>query len=90
MRGLKTAVKIWKKEIEFKFTTWGIKKEQRTSFRKMRQDQIRSLRIFLVDDLLNRHKVGDFQIFKEDLEDLHRLRRVPIMKQIEEIYKKYL
>ena len=29
MRGLKTAVKIWKKEIEFKFTTWGVKEEER-------------------------------------------------------------
>ena len=39
MRGLKTAVKIWKKEIEFKFTTWGVKEEERKNFRKMRQDQ---------------------------------------------------
>lgn len=90
MRGLKTAVKIWKKEIEFKFTTWGIKEEQRKNFRKMRQDQIRVLRINMVDDLLNRQRVGDLQIFREDLENLHRLRRTPIMKEIEEIYKKYL
>ena len=41
MRGLKTAVKIWKKEIEFKFATWGIKEERRKNFRQMRQDQIR-------------------------------------------------
>jgi len=90
MRGLKTAVKIWKKEIEFKFTTWGIKEEHRTSFRKMRQGAIKALRINMVNDLLNRHNVGDLQIFKEDLENLHRLRRTPIMKEIEEIYKKYL
>ena len=90
MRGLKTAVKIWKKEIEFKFTTWGVKEEHRTSFRKMRQGAIKALRINMVNDLLNRHNVGDLQIFKEDLENLHRLRRTPIMKEIEEIYKKYL
>jgi len=90
MRGLKTAVKIWKKEIEFKFTTWGVREEERKNFRKMRQDQIRGLRIFLVEDLLNRHRVGDLQIFKEDLDNLYRLRRSPIMKEIEEIYKKYL
>jgi hypothetical protein len=90
MRGLKTAVKIWKKEIEFKFTTWGIKEEQRTSFRKMRQCAIKALRINMVNDLLNRHNVGDLQIFREDLENLHRLKRAPIMKEIEEIYKKYL
>ncbi len=90
MRGLKTAVKIWKKEIEFKFTTWGIKEEQRTSFRKMRQATIRVLRTNMVEDLLNRQNVGDLQIYKEDIESLHRLRRTPIMKEIEDIYKKYL
>jgi hypothetical protein len=90
MRGLKTAVKIWKKEIEFKFTTWGIREEERKSFRKMRQDQIRALRINMVNDLLNRHKVGDLKIFREDVENLHRLKRTPIMKEIEEIYRKYL
>jgi hypothetical protein len=56
----------------------------------MRQEQIRGLRIFLIQDLLNRHRVGDLQIFKEDLDNLYRLRRTPIMKEIEEIYKKYL
>ena len=90
MRGLKTAVKIWKKEIEFKFTTWGIKEEQRTSFRKMRQGAIKGLRMNMVQDLLNRHKVGDLQVYKEDLDSLHRLRRTPVMKEIEDIYKKYL
>jgi hypothetical protein len=90
MRGLKTAVKIWKKEIEFKFTTWGIKEDQRASFRKMRQATIRVLRLNMVEDLLNRHRVGDLQIYGEDIESLHRLRRTPIMKEIEDIYKKYL
>jgi molybdopterin synthase catalytic subunit len=90
MRGLKTAVKIWKKEIEFKFTTWGIKEEQRKNFRQMRQDQIRGLRAFMVEDLLNRHRVGDLKIFNEDLEALYRLRVTPIMAEIEGIYKKYL
>ena len=90
MRGLKTAVKIWKKEIEFKFTTWGIQEDQRTSFRKMRQGAIKVLRMNMVQDLLNRHKVGDLQVYKEDLDSLHRLRRTPVMKEIEDIYKKYL
>jgi hypothetical protein len=56
----------------------------------MRQDQIRALRINMVNDLLNRHKVGDLKIFREDVENLHRLKRTPIMKEIEEIYRKYL
>ena len=90
MRGLKTAVKIWKKEIEFKFTTWGIKEDQRASFRKMRQATIKVLRTNMVEDLLNRQKVGDLQIYMEDIESLHRLKRTPIMKEIEDIYKKYL
>ena len=87
MRGLKTAVKIWKKEIEFKFTTWGIKEEQRTSFRKMRQGAIKVLRMNMVQDLLNRHKVGDLQVYKEDLDSLHRLRRTPVMTERDDIYK---
>ena len=90
MRGLKTAVKIWKKEIEFKFTIWGIKEDQRASFRKMRQATIRVLRMNMVEDLLNRQKVGDLQIYREDIESLYRLKRTPIMKEIEDIYKKYL
>jgi hypothetical protein len=90
MRGLKTAVKIWKKEIEFKFTTWGIKEDQRASFRKMRQATIKVLRTNMVEDLLNRQRVGDLQIYMEDIESLHRLKRTPIMKEIEDIYKKYL
>lgn len=90
MRGLKTAVRIWKKEIEFKAITWGVKEEQRKNLRKMRQETIRSLRLAMVGDLLNRHKVGDIQIHKEDIEALRRLRRTPIMAEIEVIYKKYL
>lgn len=90
MRGLKTAVRIWKKEIEFKLTTWGVKEEQRKNLRKTRQESIRHLRLFLVNDLLNRHKIGDIQIYKEDVEVLYRLRRTPIMAEIEEMYKKYL
>ena len=42
MRGLKTAVKIWKKEIEFKFTTWGIKEEQRKNFRDRKSTRLNS------------------------------------------------
>lgn len=90
MRGLKTAVRIWKKEIEFKAITWRISPEHRSNYRRMRQDSIRALRLALVNDLLNRHRVGDMQLFKEDLEALQRLRRVPIMAEIEEIYRKYL
>lgn len=90
MRGLKTAVRIWKKEIEFKAITWGISPEHRSNYRKMRQDSIKHLRLFMVNDLLSRQNVGDLRIFKEDLEELHRLKRTPIMKKIEEIYKKYL
>ena len=89
MRGLKTAVQIWKKEIEFKFTTWGIKEEQRKNVRSMRQDSIRHLRQALISDLMNRHHIGDIIIFPEDLGKLRDLRRTPIIKQIEEIHKKY-
>lgn len=90
MRGLKTAVRIWKKEIEFKFTTWGISPEHRANYRRMRQEAIRHLRLSMVNDLLSRQNVGDLRIFKEDLEELHRLQRTPVMAKIEEIYKKYL
>jgi hypothetical protein len=89
MRGLKTAVQIWKKEIEFKFTTWGIKEEQRKNMRSMRQDSIRHLRQALISDLMNRHHIGDIIIFPEDLVKLSNLRRTPILSQIEVIHKKY-
>ena len=89
MRGLKTAVQIWKKEIEFKFTTWGIKEEQRKNVRSMRQDSIRHLRQALISDLMNRHHIGDIVIFAEDLGKLRDLRRTPILGQIEDIHKKY-
>jgi hypothetical protein len=56
----------------------------------MRQGAIKVLRMNMVQDLLNRHKVGDLQVYKEDLDSLHRLRRTPVMKEIEDIYKKYL
>ena len=90
MRGLKTAVRIWKKEIRFKIITLRITSEHRSNFRKMRQESIKSLRLAMVDDLLNRHKVGDLRIFKDDIKSLWRLRGTPVMAEIEEIYKKYL
>jgi hypothetical protein len=89
MRGLKTAVQIWKKEIEFKFTTWGIKEEQRKNMRSMRQGSIRHLRQALISDLMNRHHIGDIIIFPEDLVKLSNLRRTPILSEIEVIHKKY-
>jgi hypothetical protein len=89
MRGLKTAVKIWKKEIEFKFTVWGVKEEERKSVRKMRQESIKHLRQALISDLMSRHQIGDIIIFPEDLAALRVLRGTPILRKIEEIHKKY-
>ena len=90
MRGLKTAVRIWKKEIEFKTITWGISPEYRTQYRKMRQDAYRHAKIAMLEDLFNRHRIGDIRIYPEDLTNLQRLTQTPIYNQIEEIYKKYL
>lgn len=90
MRSLKTAVKIWKKEIEFKAITWGISLEYRSNYRKMRQEAFRSTKTAMLNDLFNRHRIGDIRIFPEDLERLQSLRTTPIYRHIEEIYKKYL
>jgi hypothetical protein len=90
MRSLKTAVKIFKKEIEMKWITYGIPIEDRTAFRKSRQESIRSLRAQMIDDLLNRHKVGDIQIWKEDINELHRMKSTPIFAVIERLYVKYI
>jgi len=90
MRSLKTAVKIFKKEIEMKWITYGIPIEDRTAFRKSRQETIRSLRAQMIDDLLNRHKVGDIQIWKEDINELHRMKSTPIFAVIERLYVKYI
>ena len=90
MRSLKTAVKIWKKEIEFKAITWGITPEYRSNYRRMRQEAFRSTKISMLNDLFNRHRIGDIRIFPEDLDRLQSLRDTPIYRHIEEIYKKYL
>jgi hypothetical protein len=90
MRSFKTAVQIFKKEIEMKWITYGIPVEDRTSFRKSRQEAIRDLRTRMIDDLLNRHKVGDIQVWKEDIEELHRMRSTPVLSIIEKLYVKYI
>ena len=90
MRGLKTAVKIWKKEIEFKAATWGISTEHRVNYRKMRQESIKHARIAMLHDLFNRHRIGDIRILPADLERLQILSLTPIYRHIEEIYRKYL
>ena len=90
MRSFKTAVKIFKKEIEMKWITYGIPIEDRTAFRKARQEAIRDLRTRMIEDLLNRHKVGDIQVWKEDIEELHRMRSTPVLSIIEKLYVKYI
>jgi len=90
MRSFKTAVKIFKKEVEMKWITYGIHIEDRTSFRKKRQEAIRDLRSRMVSDLLNRHKSGEIQVWKEDLEELHRMRTTPVFSIIERLYVKYI
>lgn len=90
MRGLKTAVKIWKKEIEFKAITWGISPEHRTHYRKMRQESIRHARLAMLGDLLNRHQVGDIKIYEVDMVKLRQLKQTPIYQQIEAIYRRYM
>ena len=57
MRSFKTAVKIFKKEVEMKWITYGIPEEDRTSFRRNRQEAIRGLRTRMIDDLLNRNRM---------------------------------
>jgi hypothetical protein len=90
MRSFKTAVKIFKKEVEMKWITYGIPIEDRTAFRKSRQETIRGLKSQMIDDLLNRHKVGDIQIWKEDINELHRMKSTPIFAVIERLYVKYI
>lgn len=90
MRSFKTAVKIFKKEIEMKWITYGIPKEDRVSFRRQRQEMIRAVRARMIDDLLNRNRMGEIQIWKEDLEELNRMKSTPVLTVIERIYLKYI
>lgn len=90
MRSFKTAVKIWKKEIEFKFIVWNIPKETRSNFRKRRQEWIRDNKIMLAADLLNRHNIGDIILDIDDLATVQNLRDLPVFEVIERIYRKYL
>jgi hypothetical protein len=90
MKSLKTAVKIWKKEIEFKFIVWNIPKETRLNYRKRRQEWIRGNKRMLTSDLLNRHRIGDIILQKEDLEKIQKPQNLLVFREVEEIYKKYL
>ena len=90
MRSLKTAVKIWKKELEFKITTWKIKEEERKNYREQRQKQIRETKRAMASDLLNRHYIGDIIVDREDLSKIQRLNNLPVFRVVESIYKKYL
>jgi hypothetical protein len=90
MRSFKTAVKIFKKEVEMKWITYGIPVEDRTSFRKKRQEAIRDLRSRMIDDLLNRQRIGEIQVWKEDLEELNRMRKTPVFSIVERLYVKYI
>jgi len=90
MRSLKTAVKIWKKEIEFKFTTWGISREYRANYRRMRREAYRNTKKHMAADLLSRHEIGDIILDREDFSKIQRLSHLPVFLVVEEIYKKYL
>ena len=90
MRSFKTAVKIFKKEVEMKWITYGIPIENRTTFRRARQEAIRDLRNRMIDDLLNRHKLGEIQVWKEDVEELNRMKTTPVFSIIEKLYVKYI
>lgn len=90
MRSLKTAVKIWKKEIEFKLTTWGISPEHRSNYRKMRREAYRDTKSRMVQDLLTRNKIGDIILEKDHLGILLNGKKTLVFREVEEIYKKYL
>lgn len=90
MRSLKTAVKIWKKEIEFKVTTWGISPEHRTHYREMRRQSYLNVKTGMALDLTNRHRIGDIIMDPQDLRSIGNVNSLPVFKKMEEIYKKYL
>ena len=90
MRSLKTAVKIWKKELEFKITTWKIQEEERKNFRRQRQKQIKDTKRAMASDLLNRNQIGDIVMDREDLSKVQLLNNLPVFRVVEEIYRKYL
>jgi molybdopterin synthase catalytic subunit len=90
MRSLKTAVKIWKKEIEFKMTTWGISPEHRTHYREMRREAYKGTKSRMIQDLLTRHRIGDITLERDHLEILQNGRKTPVFSVVEGIYKKYL
>lgn len=90
MRSLKTAVKIWKKEIEFRAITWGIKKEERAHYRGMRRQSYLNVKTGMASDLVNRHRIGDIIMDPADLKTIQNLSHLPVFRVVEEIYRKYL
>lgn len=90
MKSFKTAVKIWKKEIQFKLTVWKIDEVARDSSRIMRQNWIKDTKQVMISDLINRHRIGDIILSSEDLKTLQNPKGTLVFSVIEEIYKRNL
>jgi hypothetical protein len=90
MKSFKTAVKIWKKEMQFKLTVWKIDEVARDSSRIMRQNWIKDTKQVMISDLINRHRIGDIILTPEDLKTLQNPKGTLVFSVIEEIYKRNL
>ena len=87
---LRSRVRYGWKRLKFKIFCYGVKEEERISFRKSRQEQIRSVKNLMRRDLVNRDHVGDIILDPNDRASLAvRVLSIPFLK-LESIYRKYL
>jgi hypothetical protein len=87
MRGLK----VWANILRRRFTVWlvtaGSGKSERSLLRRRRLESIRGLKEAMTSDILNRHKLEEITIRKEDLEKIKSQNSPPSLLTLEKIYR---
>lgn len=89
MNHLNRKLRLLYKQLRFWMIAGGAK-EERDYYRRMRLEAIRTQRSILREDLLNRHRIGDIILEKDDIVSLEEMRVSPVFAKIEKIYTKYL
>lgn len=89
MKRLGRKIRLLYKQLKFWLIAGGVK-EEREYYRKIRLEAIRNHRSILREDLLNRNRIGDIILDKDDIVSLEEMRISPVFAKIEKIYRKYL
>jgi hypothetical protein len=83
--------KVWRNILRRQFTAWvvnlGSDKFERSLARKRRLESIRDLKSAMQGDILNRSRLGEIVIPKEDLEKIKSPNFPPSLLVLEKIYR---